>query len=164
MDIIHRAKRALFVAGLVAFTVLAPVATFVWWGIAWLEIMPMSYPPAPPLLEHVTAGGGWFGACPPRNELEAVSRAKSGEALSPELNQKLAAQFPPGSAAASLVRTLAEQGFKLAEACQNDSTIRRAWFQGPTRGAIFETRAEIYWKTEGDALVWTKGFVMFLGL
>ena len=46
-----------------------------------------------------------------------------GEALSPELNQKLA-----------------------------------------MRGAIFETRAEIYWRTEGDALVWTKGFVMFIGL
>ena len=60
--------------------------------------------------------------------------------------------------------TLTEQGFELAESCQNDFTIRRAWFQGPTRGAIFETRAEIYWRTEGDTLVWTKGFVMFIGL
>jgi hypothetical protein len=28
----------------------------------------------------------------------------------------------------------------------------------------FGTRAEIYWKTKGDNLVWTKGFVMFVGL
>jgi hypothetical protein len=39
--------------------------------------------------------------------------------------------------------TLTEQGFERAESCQNDFTIRRAWFQGPTRGAMFETHAEI---------------------
>ncbi len=87
-----------------------------------------------------------------------------GEALSPELNQKLAVQFPPGSSADSLVRTLTAQGFKLTGTCQTDSTIHRAGFGGPTRGSIFETHAEIYWKTEGDTVVWTKGFVMFMGL
>jgi hypothetical protein len=29
--------------------------------------------------------------------------------------------------------------------------------------AIFETRAEIYWKTDSGTLIWTKGFVVFLG-
>jgi hypothetical protein len=48
--------------------------------------------------------------------------------------------------------------------CENDSTIRSAAFQGPTRGAIFDIRAVIYWKTENRALVWTKGFVAFNGL
>jgi hypothetical protein len=88
-----------------------------------------------------------------------------GEALSPELNQKLAAQFPPGSSADSLVQTLTAQGFKLTGSCQTDSTIHRAGFGGPTRGSIFETHAVIYWKVEGgDTVVWTKGFVMFIGL
>jgi hypothetical protein len=101
-------------------------------------------PPPPPLLAYATgASSGWFGGCPPRNEQEAAGRAGIGEALSPELNQKLAARFPPSSSADSLVRTLTEQGFELAESCQNDFTIRRAWFQGPTRGAMFETHAEI---------------------
>src|SRR3954465_12176547 len=29
--------------------------------------------------------------------------------------------------------------------------------------AIFETRAEIYWKMDSGTLIWTKGFVVFLG-
>jgi hypothetical protein len=153
-------KRALvFVAGLVALAGLTPVAAF-----AWLMIVPMFYSPAPPLLERVSGASGWFGGCPARSENEAVERAKWGEALSPELNQKLAAQFPPGSSSATLVQTLTAQGFKLTGPCQNDSTIYRAGFAGMTRGSIFETRAEIYWKTQGDAVVWTKGFVMFMGL
>ena len=48
--------------------------------------------------------------------------------------------------------------------CENDSTIRRAAFHGPTRGAIFDIDAVIYWMTENQALVWTKGFVAFDGL
>jgi hypothetical protein len=155
-------KRTLiFIAGLLAFIALTPVAVFVW-GLA---VMPMFYPPAPPLLQNVSGASGWFGGCPPRNAQEAVERATmGGEALSPELNQKLAAQFPPGSSADSLTRTLTAQGFQLAGPCQNDSTIHRAGFGGTTRGSAFETRAEIYWKAEGNTLVWTKGFVMFIGL
>jgi len=79
-------------------------------------------------------------------------------------NESARQQFPPGSNADSLVRALTAQGFKLTGPCENDSTIHRAGFGGPTRGSIFETRAEIYWKTEGDTVVWTKGFVMFVGL
>jgi hypothetical protein len=89
-------KRALiFIAGVAAVILLAPAAGFVW----WVGIRPMFYPAPPALLQHVTAAGGWFGGCPPRDEQEAIMRAKSGEALSPELNRKLAAQFPPGSPA-----------------------------------------------------------------
>jgi hypothetical protein len=46
----------------------------------------------------------------------------------------------------------------------NDFTIRSAAFHGPIRGAIFDIYAVIYWKTENQALVWTKGFVAFDGL
>jgi hypothetical protein len=154
-------KRALIlIASVVAFIVLTPAVLFLW----WFWIGPMFYPPAPLLLQHVSGASGWFGACPPRNEQEAAERAKMGEALSPELNQRLAQQFPPGSSADSLVRTLTAQGFKLTGPCQNDSTIHRAGFGGPTRRSIFETRAEIYWKTAGETVAWTKGFVMFVGL
>jgi hypothetical protein len=157
----RRMKRALiFIAGLAAVIVLAPAAVFVW----WVGIRPMFYPPPPALLEHVTAAGGWFGGCPPRNQQEAGMRAKSGEALSPELNRKLAEQFPPGSPAEPLVQTLAKQGFTPGPSCENDSKIHSAAFHGPTRGAIFDTYAVIYWKTENEALVWTKGFVAFDGL
>ena len=153
-------KRALiFLAAVVAFIVLAPMLLLVW----WLWIGPMFHPPAPPLLQNVTAAGGWFGACPPRNEREATSRAKSGEALSPQLNQRLAEQFPPGSREEPLVKSLSEQGFKPLEPCQNDATIRSAHFKGPTRGALFDINAVVYWKTQSGTLVWTKGFVSFDG-
>jgi len=147
-------------AGLAAFIVMTPAGLLIWSA----TMTAMLAPPAPALLEHISGASGWFGGCPPENEKEAVERARWGEALSPELNQKLAAQFPPGSSADSLVRTLTAQGFKLTGPCQNDSTIQRAGFGGTTRGSIFATHAEIYWKTEGDSVVWTKGFVMFMGL
>jgi hypothetical protein len=154
-------KRALiFIGGLVAAAVLTPVVIFVW----WFAVMPMFYPPAPPLLEHVTAAGGWFGGCPPRNQSEAGMRATMGEALSPDLNRKLAQQFPQGSPADPLVQALAQQGFELGGSCPNDSTISSAVFHGPTRGAIFEMRAVVFWKTQDQSLVWTKGFVSFDGL
>ncbi len=154
-------KRALiFIAGLIAVIYLAPIAVILW----SVTISPRFYPPAPPLLEHVTAVSGWFGGCPPRNVQEAAERARTGEALSPELNQKLALQFPPGSSADSLAKALSKQGFAPGEACENDPTIRRATFRGPIRGSIFDINAEIYWKAEGDTLVWTKGFVFFIAL
>jgi hypothetical protein len=153
-------KRALIlVAAVAAFIVLTPAVLFLW----WIWIGPMFYPPAPPLLQHVTAAGGWLGACPARSEQEAAERAKSGEALSPELNLRLAQQFPPGSPEATLVRSLAAQGFKPLEPCRNDATIRSAHFSGLTRGALFAINAVVYWKTENDTLVWTKGFVSFDG-
>jgi hypothetical protein len=147
------------VAGLAAFIVMTQAGQIIWAA----TMTAMFAPPAPALLEHVSAASGWFGGCPPANEKDARARM-GGEALSPELNQKLAAQFPPGSSAVSLVRTLTAQGFKLTGPCQTDSTIHRAGFGGPTSGSIFEPRAEIYWKTEGDTVAWTKGFVMFVGL
>jgi hypothetical protein len=148
---------ASIVAGLGAFIVITPAGQIIWAG----TMTAMFSPPAPALLEHVSGASGWFGGCPPGKGEPA---RMGGEALSPELNQKLAAQFPPGSSADSLVRTLTAQGFKLNGSCQTDSTIHRAGFGGPTRGSVFETRAEIYWKTAGDTVVWTKGFVMFVGL
>jgi hypothetical protein len=148
---------ASIVVGLAALIVMTPRGRIIWAG----TITAMFAPPAPALLQHVSGASGWFGGCPAGiNEPARMS----GEALSPELNQKLAAQFPAGSRADSLVRTLEAQGFKLTGTCQTDSTIHRAGFGGPTRGSIFETRAEIYWRTEGDTIVWTKGFVMFVGL
>jgi hypothetical protein len=148
---------ASIVAGLAALIVMTPTGRIIWTG----TMTAMLAPPAPALLQHVSSTSGWFGGCPPGTNEPA---RMGGEALSPELNQKLAAQFPPGSSTDSLVRTLTAQGFKLTGTCETDSTIHRAGFGGPTRGSIFETHAEIYWKTENDTVVWTKGFVMFIGL
>jgi hypothetical protein len=118
----------------------------------------------PPLLRRVTAAGGWVGACPPQNDIEARGQAQLGLALSPELNSRLVQQFPPGSAEDGIVKTLTAQGFKLSASCANDPSIRIATFKGYA-GGIFDIWAAIYWKVDNaDAIVWTKGFVAFDGL
>jgi hypothetical protein len=118
----------------------------------------------PPLLRHVTAGGGWTGACPPEGASEAQLRASLPLAISPELNQRLAQSFPPGTPEERLVKSLTEQGFKLLPSCRNNPSIRVAVFNGYA-GGIFNTWASVYWKVDGaSAIVWTKGFVQFDGL
>jgi hypothetical protein len=87
-----------------------------------------------------------------------------GEALSPELNQRLAQQFPPGSSGPALFRFLMSQGFMQLEPCENDTTVHRAYYNGPISGVLLNINAIVYWKTEGNTLVWTKGFVDYDGL
>jgi hypothetical protein len=153
-------KRALIIVGtLAAFVVIAPVVLVV--GFLWVRPL---FHPLPPLLKHVTAKGGWYGACPPRNQQEEQSRLRSGEALSPELNQRLAEQFPPGSSGPELSRFLMSQGFKQLESCENDTAIHRAYYDGPISGVLLNINANVYWKTEENTIVWTKGFVAYGGL
>ena len=74
---------------------------------------PGPQPRLPPLLTDVTAGGGWWGACPPETTEEPHLREGEPLALSPELDQRLAQAFPPGSSEKQLLRTLREQGFEV---------------------------------------------------
>ena len=64
--------------------------------------VPGPKPPTPPLLKDVSAGGGWWGACPPATPEEASMQA-GGLALSPELNKRLARLFPVGSLEGNLL-------------------------------------------------------------
>lgn len=118
--------------------------------------------PMPPLLRGATAaGGGWYGGCPPANEVERQSMA-GPEAISPELNQRLNAQFPDGTPATKLVSALVSQGFAQTAPCANDKTIRHAVFRGGR--SIFETWAEVAWKEDSDGrIVWVKGSVAYTG-
>src|SRR5580692_11453522 len=68
-------------------------------------------PILPPLLENVTAGGGWWGACPAETTEEARLREGRPLALSPELDQRLVKAFPSGSSERLLVDALRVQGF-----------------------------------------------------
>jgi hypothetical protein len=118
----------------------------------------------PPLLRHVTARGGWIGACPPEVASEAQLQASQPLAISPELDKRLTQSFPPGTSEDRLVKPLTEQGFRLLPSCRNDPSIRVAAFDGYA-GGIFNTWASVYWKVDsGSAIVWTKGFVAFDGL
>ena len=111
----------------------------------------------PPLLSNVRAEGGWWGACP--------DRAAKDQALSPELNERLQHQFPPGTPDERLISTLAEQHFERPVLCKNDNTIRSAKFYQQGGLLAYSTRAEIFWKVDqANNLVWTKGFIFYVGL
>jgi hypothetical protein len=89
----------------------------------------------------------------------------SPQALSPELNQRLIQQFPPGSQGPELFRSLMAQGFKQRPPCDTDLTIHVAMYEGPISGFLFKIYGVVYWKTDNDnAIVWTKAIVSYDGL
>ena len=120
----------------------------------------------PSLLRDVSAGGGYFTACPPSNKIEAKMLETTNIAISPELNKRLREQFPPGSADTRLVDTLTGQGLCLAEPCAAVPTIQHAsFFQQGTGFLPYDINAEVYWKRDKDSrIVWTKGLVAYTGL
>jgi hypothetical protein len=120
----------------------------------------------PPILQGARAQGGWWGACPPSNQTEVDSiKAMRQLALSPEFNVRLRNDFPPGSPEQTLVDSLQRQGFREAGSCKSDPSIKVATFYAKGTGLLpYATIAEAYWQTDGDRIVWTKGFVRYSGL
>ncbi len=122
-------------------------------------------PPTPPLLRDATAGGGWSsGGCPPHLGDEAM--AAGPEARSPEVEDRLSHQFPPGTPATALVASLVDQGFRPEAPCDNDPSIRRALFD--QRGGTFlgpaPAWARVAWKVDDQGrVVWTKADVAYTG-
>jgi hypothetical protein len=148
----------LLAAGFVLGAVVVLGALFAGW--------PGPKPALPPLLKNVTAGGGWWGACPPENEQEAEEREGHPLATSPELEQRLVQSFPPGSNERKLVDTLSKQGFELLPPCKSDHSVRVAAFRQHGGGVlVFPVTANIFWKVDkADNIVWTRGFVAYEGL
>jgi hypothetical protein len=123
--------------------------------------------PLPPLLQKATAGSGWSSACPSRNEKEQKMIETTGQfAVSPEVEQRLRDQFPPGSNESRLIAALTTQGFKQEAPCETDQTIQRASFFRKGTGILpYDIGATVYWKIdEQGRIVWTKGFVAYGGL
>lgn len=91
----------------------------------------------------------------------------SREALSPELTERLAHQFPTGSDAGQLERSLLSQGFRVIRApCPTAPAIHLAEFR-QTGGGFFAYPifAQVAWEqNDAGRLVWTKGSVTFTGL
>jgi hypothetical protein len=127
---------------------------------------PGSKPSLPPLLRNVTAGGGWWGACPPETPEYSQERAGRPLAVSPELDLRLAEQFPAGSSERRLVDALRTQGFELMAPCKNEQSIRVAAFVQHGGGLLsYPITANVYWKVDQSGnIVWTKGFVRYTGL
>lgn len=124
-------------------------------------------PPTPPLLENVNAAGGWWnGGCPARDSTEEQLFEPSQEALSPQLMERLTRQFPAGSDASRLERTLKEQGFSLRVPCDGFPAIHLGEFRQTGGGFYgpFPIWAQIAWEQDdAGRLKWTKGTVSFTG-
>lgn len=116
-------------------------------------------PPTPALLRGIGAGGGWSSACPPL-------RPDTKLALSPELNVRLAREFPPGTTELRLIEELAKMGFSQPLACEGDPTTRSAFFK-QHGGSLYHLAmaARVFWKVDDSGiLIWTKGFAEFDGI
>ena len=123
-------------------------------------------PPLPPLLRNVSAGGGWWGSCPPETSNAEVAYKDRTLAISPELDQRLSVSFPPGSNEKALVAELESQGFKLLSHCRGDTSIHAAAFN-QRGGSLFAypLTANVFWKVDDDGhILWTRGFVRYNGL
>jgi hypothetical protein len=109
----------------------------------------------PEILRGVSAGGGYWGACPRRVENES-----SPLAVSPEFNARLASKFPPGTADGALVSGLTAEGFKPAGSCESDPSIRILAFED--KNTIPNVTAQVYWHSDlTGRITWTKGFVAY---
>ena len=115
------------------------------------------------MLPRAVAGGA---LAPPETTEEPHLREGEPLALSPELDQLLAQAFPPGSSEKQLLKTLAEQGFKFLPPCKGDNLVRAAAFTQQGGGIIWlPLTANVFWRIdEADNVVWTKGFVSYMGL
>lgn len=118
-------------------------------GVLTWRLMP---PPLPSLIEgNLTMGVG--DAC----------NGRMAPGVSPEFNQRLAEQFPIGTPADRLVRTLIEQGFhERPSPCRNDPTIKAAWFCG-RYGLRTGPRVDVFWKSDSnDKLAMTGGAIFYV--
>ena len=152
--------------GRILIVAILVVAVGVTIGVRWLDRefagVPLT-PPTPPLLENARAAGGWWsGGCPPKDEFEKASE----EAKSPEVEDRLRMQFPPGTPANLLRSALLLQGFSFIDDCPNDLSIKRATFQQNGGGFFgpYPAFAIVAWKIDGeDRIIWTKGTVAYTG-
>jgi hypothetical protein len=115
----------------------------------------------PEILRGVSAGGGYWGACP-----RPDWASKSPLAISPEFNDRLATRFPPGSPESRLIEDLSREGFVMMGACESAPTIRIMTFKAEGIGLVVsEIGASAYWQADANGkIVWTKGFVAYTGL
>jgi len=123
-------------------------------------------PPTPAILLSVTAGG--LPSCLGLTETEARARDPKYRPfrVSPEFNERLMQEFPPGTTEDRLVTSLVGQGFGGVSPCEADSSIRSVEFNQHGGGmAVFRIGATVFWKVDSaNTIIWTKGFVIYYGL
>ena len=117
-------------------------------------------PATPSLLQGATSRGGWWnGGCPFLGDAVEPTPEMTGEAISPELSERVARRFPPGSDPAVLEQALFHEGFRPGRTCKKHS-IRSAEFRQEGGGFFgpYPMDATVAWKVGSDGrILWTKG-------
>lgn len=107
----------------------------------------------PPLVEGATSNQGVLYDC----EQDVVPESNPEFAQSPEIDQRLSKNFPPGTQSERLRVSLVRQGFELHGRCSSDRSISWARFR---RGG--DRVARVYWREDKNGrLIWTFGAVEF---
>ena len=132
-----------------------------WIGLGAVLVLGACSSHVPEILRGVSAGGGYWGACP-----QPDWARNSPLAISPEFNERLAKRYPPGSSEKRLIEDLSRQGFKDAGSCEGEPTVRILTFSADGIGLVVSSiTATAYWKVDPQGKVlWTKGFVAYTGL
>ena len=115
-------------------------------------------PPLPPLLQQISFRGGSIEDCP-TDEDDSPLHFRFSLSISPELEQRLASQFPPGTGEDRLIAVLSEQGFKISTPCGPNNAVRYGEFEQKGGGELNPAIvARVYWKIDDQhRIVWTKG-------
>jgi hypothetical protein len=114
----------------------------------------------PEILRGATSVGGSGDVCP-HSRYPGLQGGPLG--LSPEFNERLAKQFPPGSDEQRMLGTLTAVGFRSVGTCDEDKSIRILRFDG--HGVLVDVTAVLYWKADSRGkILWTKGFVYYTSL
>ena len=129
--------------------------------LSFFVTTPLS-PPTPTLLLNARSTGGWWdGGCPAGETDQTLTEGRS-----PQIEDSLRREFPPGSSQQALTRSLVTEGFKLDRPCDSDPSVLRATFQqsgGGLRGP-YPAYATVAWKADrAGRLIWTKGNIEFTG-
>jgi hypothetical protein len=127
-----------------------------------IALLAPPWPPFPPLLRNADSRGGYGSACPAESEGGRAWQAKN-LAVSPQVEQRLRNQFPPGTPEHSLVTALSAQGFTMLPPCETDASVHRADFVQKGGSLLwFSGTGEVFWKVDGDGkIVWTHGMVSY---
>ncbi len=108
----------------------------------------------PPLLRNASSPGGYSDGCP-----RAKWAYADTSAASPEINERLSRDFPPGSPASMLSAELIKEGFTIDPPCSDDTTIKIASYT-QKHYFLYQAYGTIYWKVDSAGnIVWSEGFI-----
>jgi hypothetical protein len=119
----------------------------------------------PEILIGATTTGGSNSLCEGGNDHGSPTETASH---SPEIVERLRADYPAGSPASKLRTTLLRQGFIIHDGCSFDKTVSWAEFRQRRSNGVATYQAAfgtVYWKQDpAGRVIWATGDIAYTGL